>query len=70
MKTVENTHLTLVRLGKGHFKVTAESGSETGSIVTSDSLLIDDAFNSDEDDCCYYDSPEEARQVLINNIFE
>jgi len=69
MKTTENTFLTKQPSGHGHWLVTAESGDHKGYAVTSDSMLIDDAFNSDEDNLCYYASIDEARQVLIDKIF-
>jgi len=69
MKTTENTHLTKLPSGHGHWKVTANHNGEEKSITTNDSMLIDDSFNSDDDDTCYYNSVGDARQALINKIF-
>jgi len=70
MKTIENTYLTKLSSGHGHWKVTANHNGEEKTIITHDSLLIDDSFNSNEGDTSYYDSVDEARQVLINMIFD
>ena len=70
MKTIENTHLSKVKVGHGHWKITANCDGEIKSIITSDSMLIDDAFNSDEGDTSWYDSVEEARQACIDRIFD
>jgi len=69
MKTPQNTHLSKEPLGYGHWRVTASTFDEEKSIITSDSILIDEAFNSDDGDCWYYSSPQEAKQVLIDKIF-
>jgi len=69
MKTPQNTHLSKEPLGYGHWRVTASTFDEEKSIITSDSILIDEAFNSDDEGCWYYESQDEARQELIDRIF-
>ena len=64
---LENTFLTKLPAGHGHWKITGTANGFSHTIVTSNSQLIDDAFNSEEgDELCYYDSIEEARQSVID----
>lgn len=70
MKTTENTFLTKLPSGHGHWKVTANYEGEEKYIISNDAMLIDDAFNSEDSDTCYYDSVDEARQTLIDKIFD
>ena len=54
--------------GYGHWIITAQQDGFTHSIKTSDSQLIDDAFNSEEGDTSYFDSVEEARETIIEKL--
>ncbi|MBO2546110.1 hypothetical protein J0871_16965 [Salegentibacter sp. BDJ18] len=63
--TLENTSLTKISSGYGHWIVKAQSEGFTHQIKTNNSQLIDDAFNSEEGDTSYYDSVEEAREAVI-----
>ena len=67
--TTENTQLTKLPSGHGHWKVIAESQDRKESFITDDAQWIDDAFNSDEGDTSYYDSVDEARQAFIDHLF-
>lgn len=66
--TLENTHLTKLPSGHGHWKITGNSGGFSHTITTNDSQLIDDAFNSEEGETAYYDSIEEAREAIIDRL--
>lgn len=65
---LEETHLTKLPSGHGHWKIKADSNGFSHTITTNDSQLIDDAFNSEDDDTSYYDSVEEAREAIIDRL--
>lgn len=67
--TTENTTVSYSRLSAGHFQLKAFHNGEERSFNTTDSILVDDACNSDEGDTSYYDSVEEAQQVVIDELF-
>lgn len=55
--------------GYGHWLVSCEIEGNQYSITTNDSKLIDEAFNSETDeDCTWYESIEDARLELVDQI--
>jgi len=69
--TTENVLLTKQDTGNGSWIVKGFciDTQEYRSMLTNDSMLIDDAFNCDEGETNYFDSVEEAKQALIDEIF-
>lgn len=67
---LEDTFLTKLPSGHGHWKIKAESNGFSHTITTDNSQLIDDAFGSDDRETSWYESKEDARETIIEMINE
>jgi len=72
MRDLENYYLTYSSKGRGHFELLAidKTTQKRYTAVTTDTITIDEAFNSDFDsECWYHDSIEDARKCVLDIIF-
>ena len=68
----EEVFLSYLPKGRGHFEVRGvhKDTLEEKSFITTDTLLIDDALNSDfDEELSHYDTIDEARQCLVDSLF-
>lgn len=68
MKAIRES-LRFKKQGHGHYNVSLEIGNNKYSILTTNSMAIDAAFDNYEEDGRFYETQEEAQDALINEIF-
>ena len=71
-KNVEEYWLSYNPKGRGHFELVAihKETQKKDTKFTTDTVTIDEAFNSEfDDECWYHDSIDDAKQCVLDKIF-
>jgi len=63
--------IRILNIGRGHYKIFADVNGQTQTAITTNTIAID-AYRTDPEDFepgAYYETPEEAADALMNEIY-